>query len=407
MKATRNNNTAVLSLNSNFFFSSKSSMLFSFGGVRSYCFNRPLVSSFSTRQVSASDHETEEWIDMSGFLRYQISSLGNIRSKKTNKLLKINYETLKKFNRGCQVNIRTNEGKQKNAFVSRLVLMSFAPMDNVDKLFAIHLDGNRYNNQLENLKWSNKIISHRSKVFNTSPIRLQSNNNEIIEFNTANECVAYLSKLSIDVSFVSVSQWCWKKQYKHGYYFMFQNPEKYQYQVQDKYNEVWKMFHSTKQNHYFVSSLGRIKSKVIRTSREQLISRYVKGGYYLAQIQYNGRKGHLVHRLVADNFVANPHNYNMVDHLNSDVSNNEASNLRWVKNQKHNHDNEQSRKNKSIDIKVEQISLIDGSVICVWDRASVADRALGFRSGPILSVCRKQQKTAYGFQWRFVSDGEE
>eukprot|EP01084_Bolivina_argentea_P277400 473568_1 len=113
---------------------------------------------------------------------------------------------------------------------------------------------------------------------------------------------------------------------------MFQNPVKYQYQVQDKSNEVWKMFHSTKQNHYYVSSLGRIKSKVIRTSRKQLISSYIKGGYYWTPMQYNGRKGHVLHRLVAANFVANPHNYNMVDHLNSDVSNNEASNLRWVKN---------------------------------------------------------------------------
>lgn len=41
------------------------------------------------------------------------------------------------------------------------------------------------------------------------------------------------------------------------------------------------------------------------------------------------KKQYRVHRLVALTFVPNPHNYNEVDHIDRDKTNNNAKNLRW------------------------------------------------------------------------------
>ena len=92
----------------------------------------------------------------------------------------------------------------------------------------------------------------------------------------------------------------------------------------------------------------------------------------------------------------------MIDHIDTNIKNNMPSNLRWVKNAQENHDNDNSRRNKSIDIKVQQISLKDNSVIKVWDRPSCATRELGLSSCSILQTSRGVYKHGGGYKWKFV-----
>jgi len=101
----------------------------------------------------------ENWLNVAGY-PYQVSNLGNVRSKKTNKLLKP-YLT----NRGyLTVGFWTN-GKKKRISVHRLVASAFLP--NPDNLPQVnHIDCNKTNNCVSNLEWvsGSTNITHAYKT---------------------------------------------------------------------------------------------------------------------------------------------------------------------------------------------------------------------------------------------------
>ena len=51
------------------------------------------------------------------------------------------------------INFSTVEGKKRTFRVHRLVMMAFAPVDNMESLEVNHKDGNKRNNSLSNLEW--------------------------------------------------------------------------------------------------------------------------------------------------------------------------------------------------------------------------------------------------------------
>tara|TARA_R100000781_G_scaffold100743_1_gene64247 strand:- start:408 stop:890 length:483 start_codon:yes stop_codon:yes gene_type:complete len=84
------------------------------------------------------------------------------------------------------------------------------------------------------------------------------------------------------------------------------------------------------ENEYSINQDGVVISK--RKNREMKTWINKGTGYrFITLYNSNGVKKHYsIHRLVALNFIDNPNNYPMCDHINMDKEDNNKYNLRWV-----------------------------------------------------------------------------
>ena len=109
----------------------------------------------------------------------------------------------------------------------------------------------------------------------------------------------------------------------------------------NQYVEFWRSISGYA--NYQISSHGRVRnSKTYRILKQELKS----NGYKSIKLYKDGtNKHHRINRLVAQEFIDNPENKKVVDHIDGDVLNNHVKNLRWVthsencRNQKRRSDN--------------------------------------------------------------------
>ena len=88
-----------------------------------------------------------EWKQIQGYENYEVSNEGQVRNRKTGKVLKP-----QKNNSGyLLVGLRKN-GKQKWYSVHRLVAQAFIPNPH-NKPTVNHIDENKENNNVSNLEW--------------------------------------------------------------------------------------------------------------------------------------------------------------------------------------------------------------------------------------------------------------
>eukprot|EP01083_Nonionella_stella_P022655 62651_1 len=375
-------------------------------------FPRNVVPLKISRFITSCQHFTNEsyiletWKVIDGFSLYEISSYGNVRNLKRGKLLSINNDRFKRLNAQSRISIKSDSGKYVSLGVGRLVLSYFAPRDDAETLFAVHIDQNPFNNKLENLQWSNTRRIYKSKTSNVEVKLRNIASGTTMCFASLAKCHQYLSTLSIRAVGRTVSKYCVQRKIKHGYQFEFLDQTKYRAKIPDLDREEWKQFYETPHHNtvYYISSFGRSK-RVQKNGRESLNSPFLVNGYHFLRGAKIGKNPRSVARLVALHFVDNPNNYTMVDHIDCNRINNQASNLRWVKDQRHNAMNPISRQRfseaKQFKHKIQQLSL-DGSLLKEWDRPIHIKRSFGFQTGHILSVCRGTRKTAYRYKWRFV-----
>jgi hypothetical protein len=92
--------------------------------------------------------EQENWLKIDEYSDYSISNFGNVRNDKTNRILKLFQKNDKEY---LNVNLCKNS-KLKGMRVHRLVALAFIPNPN-NKEFIDHIDGNKTNNHISNLRW--------------------------------------------------------------------------------------------------------------------------------------------------------------------------------------------------------------------------------------------------------------
>jgi len=91
-----------------------------------------------------------------GFENYEIDVWGNVFNKKRKKFLKPQL-----IDGYLRVEL-CKDGKRKNLFVHRLIALHF--IENPDNLdFVDHIDRNKLNNDLSNLRWATRSQNNRNK----------------------------------------------------------------------------------------------------------------------------------------------------------------------------------------------------------------------------------------------------
>eukprot|EP01084_Bolivina_argentea_P173428 300389_1 len=205
-----------------------------FAKYRHVHLNQSLVS-ISIRYCS---NEIEQWKDIPGLHRYQVSSFGNFKNKKFGKLLKINYENIRKHNRTAQAVLLNDVGKRINVPIARTILSVFHPMQNTAGLFATHINSDNCDNRLSNLQWnkcSQTYAKHKNQ--NQVAVKLQSSAKKMLNFESINSCQVYLNSVGVNRSRRTLSKYFQNKSERFGYTFLYANEDKYKYKVIDNEHE--------------------------------------------------------------------------------------------------------------------------------------------------------------------------
>ena len=148
---------------------------------------------------------------------------------------------------------------------------------------------------------------------------------------------------------------------------------------------------------YYVTKCGKVFNRYGRELKPSLN----KGGYKFLSLSHQGKtKTTMLHRMLAECFIPNPHNYPQINHRDGNKVNNELSNLEWCTpsyNVQHAWDTGLA-------------TTPEKPVVCldtgkVYKSARYAADTLNYKSpSAITACCLGKRKTAYGFVWRYKNE---
>ena len=175
--------------------------------------------------------------------------------------------------------------------------------------------------------------------------------------------------------------------------------------------EIWKDIKGF-EGLYQVSNFGRVKKLAQvshRLNRWGTITEYHQAEKILTPA-FDGRKHYLfvglnkgeqrtlrnIHRLVAEAFVPNPHNYEYVNHKDEDKLNNLADNLEWCTHKYNTHYGKNKRSKR-----VAQMDM-QGNVIAEFESTRDAAKVMGVDHVSIAAACRGKTKIIRGYRWKYI-----
>lgn len=159
---------------------------------------------------------------------------------------------------------------------------------------------------------------------------------------------------------------------------------------------------------YQISTLGRVKS-FRQSTKHRWENEYIlkpalaNNGYYQVTL-YNDTVRHkfLIHRLVAEAFLPNPHGYPQVNHKDENRLNNSVDNLEWCTAEYNNaYGTARLRAIDTSSIPVEQLTY-DKKVIAIYRSTRIASELLGIKRGTLKSAIDKHSQLK-GYYWQYSS----
>ena len=147
---------------------------------------------------------------------------------------------------------------------------------------------------------------------------------------------------------------------------------------------------------YAITSCGKVWS--YRTKK--FLKPYGnKNGYLRVDLRKDKeRKQFLIHRLVAEAYIPNPNNYDTVDHIDFDRTNNCVNNLQWMSRS----ENCGKKRDYSASGGPKHVRCIELNTI--YCSASEAARCLNLDQSNISKTCLGKLKTTGGYHWEFVKE---
>jgi len=323
----------------------------------------------------------EIWQKISGYEKYEVSTFGNIKNIKTNKILA---KTLRSGYHRVKLCINFEDKKYKTESIHKLVANTFLTINKL-KTQVNHKNGIKTDNNISNLEWVNNsenIIHAQNnglmKKYKKSVKQYSLDNKFIKEWDSIKEVEKYY-KLSHSVIKNNVK--------KLG--FIWKIDDKIDNKIDDKIDiniddEIWQPFKNT---NYFISSYGRVKNKKILTPR-------IRDNRSEHNLRIDKKcKTFQTHRLVAECFIENNYNLSQVDHIDKNSLNNHISNLRWI--------SAIDNINHSFAKSVNQYTL-DDIFIKNWNSMAEIEKELNISHTYISAVCNNRQKSSNGFKWKFA-----
>lgn len=330
----------------------------------------------------------EIWKTIEYANKYEVSNLGNIRNRNTNKLRNLNIERHRKDNKRIRPGLY-QEGKKKQYYLHRIVAEHF--IDNPDNLPEVnHIDGDYYNNKANNLEWISKIDNmkhaNENKLINRYTRRVIIKNKQTDEekvFDKLSDCADYLNYNKSAITNICNGKRCdkiWDMEYE---------TEEKQEEINE--NTIWKEYPEC--DKYLVSNTGEIKrsDKCIRKSNRLLMGSKVNGYRFMTLFidKDTPKLNRLVHRMVAQTFIPNPLNLPVVNHKDTNILNNHVDNLEWVT-YKENMNTEETKKNLRIGKNsktIHQVEIETGEIINTFDGANDGQNKTCIDCRTILKVC--------------------
>jgi len=331
---------------------------------------------------------------------YIISNFGRCFSRKTGK------ELLSHIVSGYK-KVKLND---KHYNIHYLVYISFND-DYINTKVIYHIDGNKLNNNLSNLRLVTQsdnvknTYKNNSNMYQQKIIQAFNKNNELIkEFNNIKDAYLFINHTNgtsitncLRGVYKTAGKYIWK--YKDNNITEYNN-NKYidninSYVSLDKINEY-------DFSNYYINKEGIIINTKYKNRK---IKNFIDAnGYYRVYLYYenNKKNQYPLHRLIAKFYLKNGHTYfddhnYVVNHIDKNRLNNNISNLEWIT-QKENTIHGCGRKIAKINKDTNEIIKTYNSIREAYEELNKPWNSL------ISKVCNgeKGRNTIYGFKWKYI-----